>query len=63
MENGDIPLEINIKNFTITLTEARKVMPEIQAYKYLILGNVIRPDTNELVEARLLVIPDEGISS
>lgn len=63
MSNQGISLKIDPEKFTIELSEAKKVMSEPKVGNYLILGKVYRPDTNELVDARLLIVPDGGFEN
>lgn len=63
MNNDKIPFVIDSTNFTITLSEAKKIMPDAEVGKYAILGNVYDPATGTLYNCRLLIIPDDGWSN
>lgn len=59
----DILLKVNMKKFTIEVSEARKVQHDAVAGHYFLLGKVYRPDIDEWVDARLLIVPDGGYSN
>lgn len=63
MSNKQIPFEVNLNKFTIKLSMAKKIDPEAKAGTILALKNVIDPSNDRVIDVRLLVIDDEGISN
>ena len=54
----EIPFTINSKDMTIELSMARKIMPEIEIGAYIQLNKVINPETLDILNLTLEVIPD-----
>lgn len=60
MTDKPIKFEINAKKMTIEVSIARLIMPGIKVGSYLELGNVINPETREILNVTVLVTEDDG---
>lgn len=53
---------INTEDWTIYLSEARKIEPNIKVNQILSVGMAIDPTHGNIVNVSVKVIPDEGVT-
>lgn len=55
--------KIDTENFTIEINQARLMDLTCEVGEYLILNNIVNPATGDIVNLRLMIVPEGGFKN